>query len=538
MPAPDLILIDADIRSMDPLQPRARALAVTAGRVSALGDTDAIRALARPATRVVHAGGRTVLPGFQDTHIHLQDGGFDYASSAALDDARSLPALQAALAARAAEQPAGWVKGVGWYSGIFHDGNLTRAVLDAAVPDRPVYIWASDGHSACLNSAGCAAIGLDAATPDPPNGRIVRDADGHPTGMLHEDAAPWAADRMPAPTDADWADGVRHGQALANRHGLTGIIDAHVDERHVRVYAAMAADEALTLRVAATAKVYPHEETAAALARLEAMRRLHASDMFRVHSAKFFLDGVFENRTAAMLAPYADGGNAPLMFGPNRIAELFTAFDAARFQLHVHAIGDLAVRAALDGLEAARAANGAWPGLHQIAHVQAIDPADIPRFRALGAMANLQPLWARPEPSVTEVALPLLGPGRGRFLYAFRDLIDAGAPFALSSDWAVSSLNPFEIISVALTRQTAPDGPALDAAQRLTLEECIRGYTTHAAAAAWRPDTGTLAPGARADLILLDRDPFSCDAWSLAATRVLLTLVAGNEVHRASDFDG
>jgi predicted amidohydrolase YtcJ len=540
VPPPDLVLLDADICTMDPLVPRARALAVTAGRVSALGPTADIRGLAAPGTRVIHAAGRLALPGFQDTHIHLQDSGHDYATSAPLDEARTLAELQAALAAQAAARASGWVKGVGWYTGVFHDGNLTRAVLDAAVPDRPAFILAADGHNACLNSAGCAAIGLGAATPDPPNGHIVRDAAGAPTGMLHEDAIFWATARLPAATDADYAAGVRHAQALANRHGITGVLDAHVEERHVRVYAAMARAAALTVRVAATAKVFPHEDTAAALARLEALRRAHASEMFRTHSAKFFLDGVLENRTAAMLAPWSDakGGNAPLMFGPNRIAELFTAFDAARFQIHVHAIGDAAVRAALDGLEAARAANGAWPSLHQIAHVQCIDPADIPRFRPLGAVANLQPLWARPEPAVTDVAVPMLGPDRARLIYAFRSLLDAGAPYTLSSDWGVSSLNPFAIIATALTRQAAPDGPAFLPDQRLTLDECIRGYTTHAAAAAWRPDTGTLAVGAHADLILLDRDVFSCDTSEIAATRVMLTLIAGREVHRATDFDG
>jgi predicted amidohydrolase YtcJ len=264
--------------------------------------------------------------------------------------------------------------------------------------------------------------------------------------------------------------------------------------------------------------------------------------MFHIHSAKFFLDGVLENRTGAMISDYSDatGGNAPLMFLYPQILELFAAFDAARFQIHVHVIGDMAVRAALDGLEAARKANGPWPSLHQLAHVQCIDPADIPRFHELGAMANIQPLWARHEPSVTDVALPMVGEDRGKWMYAFRSLIDAGAGYALSSDWGVSTLNPFEIMETAITRQ--PPGrprthPVFLPEQRMTREECLKGYTTFAAAAAWRSvDTGSLSVGKYADLIVLDRDILTCDVYDIGATQVLLTLLAGRAVHRDPGF--
>jgi predicted amidohydrolase YtcJ len=260
--------------------------------------------------------------------------------------------------------------------------------------------------------------------------------------------------------------------------------------------------------------------------------------MFRVHSAKFFLDGVVENRTAAMIAPYSDatGGTAALMFAPARINEMFTALDADRFQIHVHAIGDLAVRAALDGMEAARRANGTWPSLHQIAHVQFIDPADLPRFCALGVMANVQPLWAQAEPALTDIALPMVGPERGRWIYAFRSLLAAGAPIALSSDWGVSTLNPFQIIETAVTRR-APGAPATDApfllGERITRAEALAGYTTAAAAAAWRSaDTGTLSPGKHADLIVLDRDILICPENAIGDTQVLMTLVGGAIVHQ------
>ncbi len=535
MPQPDLILLNARIVTMDPLTPTAQALAVVAGRVAALGSDADIRALAGPATQVVEAGGRMVLPGFQDTHIHLQDSGQDYAQNADLSAACTVDDLIATLTAFAHSHQRPWVNGTGWYSGLFGAQNLTAAVLDRAVPDRPCLIVASDGHNACLNTAGLAAVGFDRATPDPDHGHIVRAAGCDPTGLLYEHAVSLAEARMPAPDDAAFVDGVRWAAALANRHGITGVIDAKVEERHVRVYQSLAHD--LNLRVAATALVSPSDTTAQAVDRLTDFRARSAG-LFRVHSAKFFLDGVIENRTAAMIAPYSDalGGNAPLMFTPAQIKDFFTAFDAARFQIHVHAIGDLATRAALDGVAAALAVNGAWPGLHQIAHVQFIDPADIPRFRALGVMANVQPLWARHEVAVDDMAVPVVGPDRSKSIYAFRSLLDAGAQMALSSDWGVSTLNPFEIIQTAVTRQPPRSegaAPVFLPEQRITRAEAVAGYTTHAAAAAWRTaDTGSLALGKCADLIVLDRDIFTCAPHDIGGTQVLLTLLGGRVVHR------
>ena len=544
-PAPELIVINGDIRTMDALSPRVEALAVTGGRVTALGSTAEVRALAGKETRILDAGRRLVLPGFQDTHIHLQDSGTDRALSANLEGTRTLEAFQTALAAFGKANPHNaWVNGVGWYSGIFGEHNLDRHGLDAAVPDRPSFTLASDGHSACINTKACEAVGLTRDTPDPPNGHFVRDAQGDPTGMLYEHAISWAEERMPALTDADYAKGVRYAQALCNRHGITGVLDAKVEERHMRVYNVMDKRGELTVRVAATGLVKPEDTVAGALERLTMLRRDYASPMVKMHSAKFFFDGVFENRTAAMLTPYCDakGGNAPLMFGENHIRELFIAFDAARFQIHVHVIGDKAARAALDGIEAARQVNGPWPAWHQLAHVQALDPADIPRFRALGAVANIQTLWARHEPSVDDVALPMMGPERGRWMYAFRSLIDAGAPFAVSSDWGVSTLNPFPIMQTAVTRRpqnATPDYPVFLPEERMTVDEVVRGYTLNAAATAWRSeDTGSLGTGKLADLIVLDRDIFTVAPHAIGETEVLLTLLAGREVHRAAGFGG
>ncbi len=537
----DTILTGARILTMDPARPRAAALAIRDGRILALGATAEIRTLACPRARVIDAGGRLVLPGLTDAHVHLLDGGTGLVLSADLGAARSVDDLVTLLRAHAATRAGALVTGMRWEPALFGDHNLTRDLIDRAVPDRPCILFDTSFHKACVNSAAIAMAGLTEATPDPPNGHIVRDAAGRPTGMLHEAATAWMQARLPGPGPEDDMAGLRAGQAHANRHGITGIVDPHVLARHAAAYGAAAAADALTLRVSGAAGISPGDSAAGALARLQDQRAAHRG-LFQVNAAKFFLDGVFENRTAAMIAPYADatGGNAPLMFPPAQIAALFTALDAARFQIHVHAIGDMATRAALDGLAAARAANGAWPGLHQLAHLQVIDPADIPRIASLGAMANIQPLWAQTDPDLPDPALPLIGPARRPFTYAFGRMRDAGVRLCLSSDFSVSTLNPFEIIETALTR--APRGrraPAFLPAERLRLAEALCGYTTEAAAAAWRGhEAGMLRPGLSADVIVLDRDFTAGPPEAIGDTKVLLTLFRGAEVWRDPAFGG
>jgi predicted amidohydrolase YtcJ len=544
-PAPDLILFNADIRTMDPLQPRAEALAVRDGRLVAIGRNDEIRALANGRTRKIDADRRLVLPGFQDTHIHLQDSGTEFFTSANLEGCRTVEQLQGGLRDFAAQRTHDlWVRGTGWYAGVFGAHNLDRTVLDAAVPDRPVLTYASDGHNAAINSKACEAIGLDASVADPPNGKFVRDAKGVPTGLIYEDAIDWVRKRMPKLSLDAYFDGVRFGQDLCSRHGITGVLDALVRERHMKVYCDLDRAGELKVRVRATAKVNPSESVADALGRLDALRCDFRTPMAQVHSAKFFLDGVLENRTAVMIEDYSDteGGNAALFFDEEHLKQLFIAFDAARYQLHIHVIGDGATRVALDDIEAARATNGVWPSLHQLAHVQVIDPADIPRLRTLGVVANIQPLWARCEPSVTEVALPLVGEKRGRWMYPWRTILDSGAPYAVSSDWGVSTLNPFAIMQVAMTRRPESeksDYPAFVEEECLTVEQVIQGYTTRAAAAAWRAEeTGSLTPGKFADVILLDRDIFAIDPYEIGETQVDLTLLGGRETYRSASFAG
>lgn len=540
----DLIILNANIQTMDPARPAAEAILIRAGRIVSLGAASDMQRLALSGARILDAGGRLVLPGFQDAHVHLMDGGTDLVQTAWLGDAITLAGLQQALAAHAETDGSAMVMGGGWNNAFFGDANLTRDVLDAVLGDRPCIVYDDSAHSACLNSAACAMVGITRDMPDPPNGHLVRGADGIPTGMLHEDAIYWARGRLPATPDATYLHGARAGQAHANSLGITGVLDPSITGYQERAYAALAASGGMTLRVSGAAKVNVDDTADSVVTRLTALRAAHRTEYFQINSAKFFMDGILENRTAAMIAPYRDaqGGNAPLMFAPDLIAALFTALDAARFQIHVHVIGDLATRATLDGFEAALRANGPWPSLHQLAHLQVVDPADIPRIAALGAMANIQPLWARHDNSVPDATLAMIGRVREPNTYAFRQMLAAGAPYCLSSDWPVTTLNPFEIIETAVTRQPPRDTgdvPPFYPNERLTVAEAVLGYTAHAAAACWRGHfTGRLVPGFSADLIILDRDILSCDPYEISKTKVMLTLFQGREVHCHPQFEG
>jgi predicted amidohydrolase YtcJ len=532
----DLLIHNARIRTMDATAPLASWLLMRDGKVAALG-------LGAPpeAAHRIDAGGRLVLPGFQDAHIHLLSGGIDLATAAYLYDVGSETELIATLQAHAAAKAQmAVVFGSGWQAGVFGDDNLTAKVLDRAVSDRPMILYDSSFHNACLNSRAIQMAGVQDLA-DPPNGHILRDAQGLATGMLHEEVIPLVAARLPGLTPADHLAGLRAGQAHANRHGITGVLDARITELEYATYADATASGALTLRVAGTALVTEADTPDTALARLSAWRRAQPGPDFHVHSAKFFMDGVYENRTAANLQDYADpqGGNAPCMFGADETRALMTALDAARFAIHVHVTGDAAARRAIEGLESARAANGPWPAQHQLAHLQLVDPADFSRLQGL-ATANVQPLWARFEPPYSDPSLSMIGRARWPDTYAFRKMLDAGADWCLSSDWPVSTLNPFEIIETAMTRQKRlDDNPEVPffADQALTIEECVQGYTVNAARACWRDRfTGMLRVGYSADLIVLDRDIFACPAQELSQTRVLSTLFKGTEVWRAPDW--
>jgi predicted amidohydrolase YtcJ len=530
----DLILRHAAVYTVDAARSWASAVAIRDGRITFVGDS-LPPGLIGPATEVVDLAGKMVLPGFQDGHVHLIDAGVQL-GECALDNLRTEAEIADTIRAYAAAHPdLAWVRGSGWQLPVFQDGNPSKAVLDRIVPDRPAIFDAADGHSAWVNSKALALAGITRDTPDPLNGRIERHPKtGEPTGTLREDAVYLVHKIVPDRTDAELAAGLQRAQELANRFGITTVFSAATDEAGLRAYSAADRRGILSLRVIAALSLGdPLPDSM--LPRLRDLRTRFASARVRPTAVKLFADGVIEARTAALLAPYRDrkGNAGKPIYDSTTLNELAAALDREAFQIHVHAIGDRAIRMTLDALAYARARNGAHDARHTITHLELIDPADIRRFRALGAVANFQALWANGDEYLTEMTEPTLGPIRSRWLYPIASVVRTGAVVSGGSDWSVSSLNPLEAIEVGITHRP-PDQPnqaAWNPAERADLATMIAMYTINAAYANHQErDTGSIEVGKRADLIVLDRNLFEVAPQDIHAARVLRTLLEGQTV--------
>ncbi|MET9760589.1 amidohydrolase family protein [Streptomyces sp. NPDC006372] len=544
----DLVLTGGPVHTVDPARSRATAVAVRDGRIAAVGH-DEVHELIGPGTEVVDLAGKLLLPGFQDAHVHPQGAGLELGLCHLADTVDPDEYLHR-IKAYADEHPdAEWITGGGWSLEAFPGGSPTAAALDAIVPDRPVFLPNRDHHGAWVNSRALERAGIDARTPDPADGRIERDAGGHPTGMLQEGAVHLVGRLVPDPTPEEQLAALLRAQAVLHSHGVTAWQDAIVG-----AYANMT-DPAPAYRAALdrgllTARVvgalwWDRERGAEQIPELDARRAELSIGRFRATTVKIMQDGIAENHTAALLTPYLTGcgcasDNSGISFvEPGELRKYVTALDALGFQVHFHALGDRAVREALDAVEAARTANGWRDTRHHLAHLQVVHPHDLPRFRALGASANLQMLWAAHEPQMDELTLPFLGAERGAWQYPFGGLLRAGATLAAGSDWPVSSPDPLQAVHVAVNRITpgAPDGtPAFLPEQRLDLGTAVAAYTAGSAHVNHLDDiTGSITVGKAADLVVLDRDPFAGPPEEVAATRVLQTFVDGRRVHAAPD---
>ncbi|MFF0519864.1 amidohydrolase [Actinomadura nitritigenes] len=541
----DLLFTGGPVLTMDPARSRATALAVTGGRITAVGH-DEVHDLAGPGTEVVDLRGRPLLPGFQDAHVHAVMGGIELGEcdlTGTVDPAEYLRRVRAYADAHPGRE---WITGGGWSMESFAGGTPTREALDAAVPDRPVYLVNRDHHGAWANSRALELAGITADTPDPSDGRIERDGAGRPTGMLQEGAMILVGRLLPARTREDRVAGLLRAQEMLHGLGITAWQDALVcgSDGYPDVsdaYAAAAADGSLTATVVGAlwwSRARGEEQIPDLLDKRERLTR----GRLRCTSVKIMQDGVAENFTAAMTAPYLDAcgcatANSGLSFvDPDALRGYVTALDAHGFQVHFHSLGDRAVREALDAVEAARAANGWRDTRPHLAHLQVVHPGDVGRFRALGATANMQPLWAAHEPQMDELTIPFLGSERAAWQYPFGDLLRAGATLAAGSDWPVSSADPIKGIHVAVNRVLPGGGdePFLPE-QALDLATALAAYTAGSAHVNHLDDTGSLRPGNRADLVVLDRDPFAGPAAAIAETRVHLTYVDGARVHTAPD---
>lgn len=566
-PSPaDLLLRDARVYTMDAARSWADAVAVADGRVAWVGAAAEADERVGPDTEVLDLDGRMVLPGFHDTHVHAVSGGLELGECrlhALTTPETILERVRECAAETAGNQEADaggetggpdppdaaggsdagaeadetrWIRGGGWQLPVFPGANPRKEPLDGIVPDRPVYLTAADGHSAWVNSRALEIARIDADTPDPPGGRIERDPEtGEPSGTLREAATRLVSRHIPRYTREDRVEGLRRAVKLANRRGITTWQEANGSPADLYAYARLDELRELTVRTAVAMGFEP-AELDSELARLREQRDRHRGSRLQAGAVKIFADGVIESHTAALLEPYTGldhRGEAYLT--PGLFAEVATALDAAGFQIHTHAIGDRAIRMALDAYAAARRANGPRDARHQVAHVQLFDPADIPRFRELGAVAVFQPLWAYADTYITELTIPVLGPERSRWIYPIRSVAGSGAPLACGSDWTVSSMDPLEGIQVGMTRARPgdPDDEAWIPEERVDLDTMLSCYTIGAAWSLFREDeTGSIEPGKAADLVVLDGNLFGMPPRQIRGVRVVLTLLGGEVVYR------
>jgi len=537
----------------------AGAVAVAGGRIAATGrDAASLADLTGPGTEVVDLRGRALLPGFQDAHVHPAFAGVTMVGCNLIGAGTLAEALDRIAAYASAHPEKEWIAGSGWRMEWFENGTPGRAALDAVVGDRPAFLLNRDCHGAWASSAALRLAGLDRHAPDPPDGRIEREDDGTPQGTLHEGAASLVGRLVPELSLEEQVTGLLLAQHHLHQRGITAWQDAIVGSYlgsadPLPAYLAAGSSGRLTARVRG-ALWWDRTRGAEQLDELLSRRELGQAGRFSASTVKIMQDGVAENFTAAMLDPYLDparchehdgaanngaANNTGLSYvDPEALREYVTRLDARHFQVHLHAIGDRAVREALDAVAAARAANGpggASANRHHIAHLQVVHPDDVSRFARLGVTANVQALWASHEPQMDELTIPFLGPERSGRQYLFRDLLDTGARLAAGSDWAVSSANPLRAIHVAVNRTLQDTGyePFLPG-QRLDLAEALAAYTFGSAYVNHLDDqTGTIEPGKLADLVVLGRDPFEHPAQDIGSTPVTATYVQGEAVYRA-----
>ncbi|MGH6871520.1 MAG: amidohydrolase [Rhizomicrobium sp.] len=536
--AGDLVLRGGAVYTLDPARPWASAVVIRDGRIGYVGSDRGAGAFAAPGAQTIALHGRMVLPGFHDAHVHPMSAGLRLLQCR-LEDARTRAQLAAAIRACASAKPPGaWLQGIGWPARLFGPEGPSRAMLDAIVSDRPVFLRTEDGFTAWVNSKALALAGIDARTPDAPG--LDRDPRNHePAGLLHDDAIALVRSHIPAPTQAEYRQALRRVTAQSNSFGVTSLFDASANAAMLDAYHAADLANELTVRVVAAQHVDPAagpEQVDAFVARRDRVR----GHYFRADAAKIFLDGEIDRHTAALLAPYADRPDfrGSLLLPAGRLDAIVERLDAEGFLIHMHAMGDGAVRAGLDSIELAMKANGPRDRRDQIAHVGVADPADIPRFAQLGVTANFQPLWfpaSDPSAGPTEA---VLGPDRARWIMPMASIAAAGGRIVAGSDWPATSLNPLDGIQAAITRQP-PDGslPPRQPQERVSLAAILAAYTRDAA---WvvREDgiDGRIVVGNAADLVVLDHDLFKVKPVNLHKTRVLLTLLDGRTVYRATTF--
>jgi predicted amidohydrolase YtcJ len=541
----DVVLRNGKIYTADKARSIRQAIAFKGNTIVAVSDDKDMAPFTGSATKVIDLGGKLVLPGMIDTHIHPIMGALNGAKCSLAGAKATIETLRPVIKNCLAEDHGG---ADDWFEAAQLDNygfSATAKDVDLIEAERPVALWGNDGHTVWVNSRGLALLGVTAETPDPPGGKISRDDTGAPSGSFADSAAIFVDEKIPSPSLEEKAALTAAELKKMSAFGITSLMDAFVTPSESAVWRRLYDTGKLPMRVRTAIYIAdPSDDSDEAVTRLVAASKAGDvdSNILRSGMVKVFADGVIEYpaQTAALLSPYLDAHGKPtktsgeLYFDPQRFASLVQKLDAAGLTVHIHAIGDRAVRASLDAFESARAANGDRDNRHQIAHLQLIDPADFPRFKELGVIADFQLEWAKREPATEGPIEPHLGPERYRYLYPAGSLHRARATIIGGSDWDISSYNPFRALQTAVTRAGGKGQKPLNIEERIPLETAIDAYTINAAyAMKQEKTTGSLEVGKRADLVVVDRDILTIDPETIQDAKVLATYLDGRLVHSA-----
>ena len=546
----DTVILNARVYTVNDSQPWAEAVAIRGDKILAVGRAQEIAHYRGPSTTVIDAKGKLVLPGLTDCHVHFLDGSLAL-QRIDLADATTVAEIQKRVKAFAAahpEQP--WLLGRGWsYPAFSPTGLPDKKYLDEVAPDRPVYLEGFDGHTWWANSKALQLAGVTRETVDPAGGIFVREANtGEPTGAVKEDAADAVMRRViPEPSREEKLRALHAGLKEANRFGVVrvhvaGSVSVGIgDLKDVDLLEELHRSGELSVRMYLAYRLDPPTVSPQELNEISEAKEKYHDEWISAGAAKFFLDGVIETRTAAMLTPYANDPlqSGQLLWDPAIYQAAVAELDRRGVQVFSHAVGDRAIRQALDAYENAQKVNHTKDARHRIEHIECISAADIPRFGKLGVIASFQPLHAYPDSDTLKIWAPNIGPERAQRAWTWQSIESRGGVLAFGSDWPIVTINPWPGVRNALMRQTTEGDPpgGFVAQERISLQDAIRAYTLGAAFAGHREKMeGSIEPGKLADMIVLARDLFKIEPNQIADTEVELTMVGGKVVYQASTW--
>lgn len=542
---PNLILKNGLVYTVDKNRTWAQAVAITGDQIVFVGSNKSVESFLGSETVVIDLGGKMILPGFVDAHAHPSHA-MDFVGNISLYLLDSLEEYEKAIAEFVESRPdAEFYRGSGWADTFFSSLGPAKEILDAIIPDRPIAIVSYDGHSMWVNSVTLERARITKDTPDPDGGRIERDPEtGQPSGTLRETAFKLIEGVIPDHSMEERKKALLAYQEMANRAGITMSHDAMLDAQAIAAFNALAEEDQLKMRFRGAITLEPEQGIKQQIETVLEERTKNTHPNFQTYAAKIFVDGVVEGGTAYLLDPYEhkpEFRGEPI-WEPEALKDACVALDAENIQIHFHVIGDAAARITLDALESAYKTNGGRDSRHLITHLQLVEPEDIERFNPLGVIAVPQPFWFKIDDYYSELALPYLGKERAAKQYPMQSFIDAGVVIASASDFPVTiPFDPLIAIQIGTTRlgiaETTEE--VLFPEERASLEDLITSFTYNGAYANFlENETGSIEVGKQADIIVLDQNLFDIPTNDISKAKVLMTLVDGVEVFRASDFNG